>query len=117
MYVYRGKNREPNEPTPAEQQQCMDGRKRELKPCGTDAAYQRHKKRGEEACDPCKDAHAIRLAQYRGSEHTGRRNNKPVCGTYSGAIQHRKKKEPVDFACRRAESIYRKQLRDAKKTA
>lgn len=24
-----------------------------LKPCGTEAAYQRHKARGEDACEPC----------------------------------------------------------------
>ena len=27
-----------------------------LAPCGTRAAYIRHRKRGEEPCDPCKDA-------------------------------------------------------------
>lgn len=26
-------------------------------PCGTEAAYQRHRKRGEPTCRPCKDAH------------------------------------------------------------
>lgn len=30
----------------------------ELKPCGTHAAYQRHRKRGESPCTACKDAEA-----------------------------------------------------------
>lgn len=29
---------------------------RQLKPCGTEAAYQRHRRRGEEPCEPCKQA-------------------------------------------------------------
>lgn len=29
-----------------------------MKPCGTRAAYMRHWRNGEEACDPCKDAAA-----------------------------------------------------------
>jgi hypothetical protein len=29
---------------------------RELKPCGTSASYQRHRRRGEEPCGPCKAA-------------------------------------------------------------
>lgn len=30
---------------------------RPLQPCGTDAAYWRHKNHGEEVCDPCGQAH------------------------------------------------------------
>ena len=29
---------------------------RELKPCGTTAAYRRHKRNGEKPCDPCRRA-------------------------------------------------------------
>jgi hypothetical protein len=29
---------------------------RQLKPCGTEAAYQRHVKRDEQPCDPCQQA-------------------------------------------------------------
>lgn len=35
---------------------------RDLKPCGTDAAYRRHLKHGEEACEACKAAHAAAAA-------------------------------------------------------
>jgi hypothetical protein len=31
---------------------------RYLKPCPSEAAYRRHRRRGEEACDSCKRAHA-----------------------------------------------------------
>lgn len=33
-------------------------RGRTLKPCGTNAAYARHKKNGEYPCTPCLEAHA-----------------------------------------------------------
>jgi hypothetical protein len=29
---------------------------RELKPCGTIAAYQRHRRHGEDPCEPCREA-------------------------------------------------------------
>lgn len=113
-YVYRGKHRIADEPTPTEQQ--VSRNHPTLKPCGTDAAYKRHIRRRETACDPCKDAHAAQLAKDRGGNHTGkRRRTTPECGTYSGAVQHRKKGEPVDFACRRAESEYNKARYEKKK--
>lgn len=31
---------------------------RELQPCGTNAAYQRHKRAGEYPCTPCLEAHS-----------------------------------------------------------
>lgn len=31
---------------------------KELKPCGTNAAYQRHRRKGEYPCGPCLEAHA-----------------------------------------------------------
>lgn len=34
---------------------------RELKPCGTNAAYQRHRARGEYPCTPCLEAHAVNV--------------------------------------------------------
>lgn len=37
----------------------------ELKPCGTTAAYQRHRKRKETACDDCKAAVAAYNRAYR----------------------------------------------------
>lgn len=34
----------------------------ELKPCGTNAAYQRHRRKGEYPCGPCLEAHAKDVA-------------------------------------------------------
>ncbi len=34
---------------------------RDLKPCGTHAAYRRHLRRGETPCDACRQANKIRL--------------------------------------------------------
>lgn len=34
------------------------GPARDLKPCGTVAAYRRHQRHGEEPCEACKKAHA-----------------------------------------------------------
>ena len=36
---------------------------RQLQPCGTHGAYQRHRKNGEEPCDPCKAANAAKSRQ------------------------------------------------------
>ena len=41
--------------------------KKELQPCGTPAAYGRHKRRGEKACDECLDAMAEYNRAYRAS--------------------------------------------------
>ncbi|WP_181778953.1 hypothetical protein [Pseudonocardia pini] len=38
---------------------------RELLPCGTDAAYQRHVRAGDLACDPCLDAHRVAVGARR----------------------------------------------------
>lgn len=36
---------------------------RELRGCGTSAAYRRHRAHGEEPCQDCKDAHAAATAK------------------------------------------------------
>lgn len=40
-----------------------------LQPCGTQAAYRRHRRAGEQACQPCKDA----VAAYKRNFLTSRR--------------------------------------------
>lgn len=32
---------------------------RAVEPCGTDAAYERHRRHGEEPCGPCREAHRL----------------------------------------------------------
>ena len=39
--------------------------KPELKPCGTNAAYQRHRRRGEYPCPLCLAAHAENVKNYK----------------------------------------------------
>lgn len=39
-----------------------------MKPCGTYAGYQTHKRRNEEACADCKRANSEYSQQYRGSK-------------------------------------------------
>lgn len=38
--------------------------RRNLQPCGTRAAYRRHRRRGETACQPCRDAAAAFKRKY-----------------------------------------------------
>lgn len=40
-----------------------------LKPCGTNAAYARHKRAGEYPCTPCLEAHAANVAKYTRKNH------------------------------------------------
>ena len=67
--------------------------KRELKPCGTPAAFRRHKRHGEEPCDACWEA-----------ERLHRRGGRPKptmqpCGTPAAYARHQKAREPADAAC------------------
>lgn len=53
-----------------------------LLPHGTPAAYRRHRRRGEEACRPCKDAENLRQATWKSSaEYAERRRQR-----YAAAI-------------------------------
>lgn len=42
-----------------------DAAPRQLRPCGTQAAYDRHLRNDEKPCDPCKRAHADALREWR----------------------------------------------------
>lgn len=44
---------------------------RTLRPCGTDAAYSRHRRHGETACSPCLKAHRAATARYYRDRRTG----------------------------------------------
>lgn len=64
---------------------------RPLRPCGTYAAYMRHKKAGEPTCQPCRDANAARQRGYRKTA-TGPRKLAP-CGTEAARQRHRRRGE------------------------
>ena len=59
-----------------------------LAPCGTRAAYERHKKLGEEACQPCVDAqYAARRAR---DGCVAVYAKVAACGTMTGYFRHRR---------------------------
>lgn len=60
--------------------------------CGSDAGYKRHRRRGEEACQPCREAHSA-YARLRRSELS------PLHGTKRGLRLHLRYGTPVDEFC------------------
>lgn len=46
---------------------------KELKPCGTNAAYQRHKRKDEYPCTPCLEAHAKDVAKAKAKKKRKRK--------------------------------------------
>ena len=73
---------------------------RELQPCGTRAAYQRHIRSGEEPCEACREAN-----RTRGREEW-RKRNAQSCGTYAAYQRHVKAGERTCAACRWAKAEY-----------
>ena len=81
---------------------------RELKPCGTRAAYQRHRRAGEEPCDPCREAMRAANRQFEESRPPRKRNRRELkpCGTRAAYARHRRNGETPCDACRAAYSEY-----------
>jgi hypothetical protein len=71
-----------------------------LKPCGTSAAYRRHRRDGEEPCHACREAEALRSR--------GGRPRIPLqpCGTRAAYIRHVKRGEEPCADCRIANATY-----------
>lgn len=66
-----------------------------LKPCGTNAAYQRHKRAGEYPCLACSEAHA---ASVKESKPTPKPRVLKPCGTDAAHQRHlRNKEDPCDL--------------------
>ncbi|MFD8404634.1 WhiB family transcriptional regulator [Streptomyces anulatus] len=82
---------------------------RRLAPCGTNAAYDRHVRNGEQPCDPCRRAHNERNVQVR-AEARHRRNITGGCGTTKAYYRHLQAGEPIDPACQAASDAYEQQL-------
>lgn len=76
-----------------------------LQPCGTVAAFARHRNHGEEPCEPCK---AARLAydQARRANPPGPRVLAP-CGTYAAYQRHRSNAEDPCEPCKQANRDYK----------
>lgn len=83
---------------------------KELQPCGTNAAYARHKRNGEYPCEPCLAAHAAEVAKYQPPKKLGKR-----CGTKAGYKKHLRHKETPCDKCKKAAAKHRRLQRARKK--
>lgn len=88
----------------------------ELKPCGTSAAYIRHRRRGEKPCKACAKANAKQSQEARAKLKKHLAENPlnpsqlyPQCGTRNGAVKHRKLGEEKCDACKKAEREYNRE--------
>ena len=93
-----------------------------LAPCGTEAAYQRHCRWKEAACEPCKRVHSERVVEMRRRRMARRAALNPatvadLCGTTRGYRRHGRRREESCAACRRAWTDYVVQRRNARAAA
>lgn len=99
---------------------------RELQPCGTPGAYQRHMRRGETPCAPCATAWKAYSSRYKSEnaaavkaqrqrhDTEGPRRLAP-CGTRAAYARHLYNREKPCFDCRVASSQYHAERRAARK--
>ncbi|ARF75705.1 hypothetical protein B7C62_28195 [Kitasatospora albolonga] len=84
---------------------------RQLSPCGTNTAYDRHVRRGEPVDTACRKAHAEHSrAQRERERHRPRRAVPDGCGTTRAYYRHIQAGEPIDEACQAASDAYEQQL-------
>ncbi len=76
--------------------QTPPGAGRTLRPCGTQAAYERHLRRREPACRACMDAHAA--VNRRPGQPPLAATFKP-CGTEAAYARHLRRREVPCQAC------------------
>jgi len=74
---------------------------RQLRPCGTQAAYERHLRAGEKPCAPCRAAHNAYCRGYTRYRDTPPRKPQP-CGTPAAYRRHRRRGEMPCMACAEA---------------
>lgn len=69
-----------------------------MKPCGTRAAYVRHRRNGETPCGPCREANRLESDKRRRLAGQKRR---PVrgCGTYAGWWRHYRQGQDPCYRC------------------
>lgn len=78
--------------------------------CGTYAGYQRHRLRGEPACQPCKDAAAAYQREHRKTDTLGVRGERAY-----GIARHRARKDLVDAFPAEFEAFFAARLEEARK--
>jgi hypothetical protein len=82
-------------------------------PCGTNAAYVRHRARGEEVCEACRKARSAYVASRRRarrdspgvSSRSGRPTTAP-CGSNAAYARHQRRGEQPCLACLQARAEY-----------
>ena len=82
-------------------------------PCGTYAAYERHRRAGETPCDACYEG-LRRYSRERYAVRVGRpvrRWQRVQCGTNSGYIDHVTKRTEPCAKCRKAHRDYMRKYR------
>ncbi len=82
----------------------------EPKPCGTDAAYQRHRWLGEPPCTECRTAHSSDERQ-RTRKHGVTERVYADCGTHGGWYRHLYADNDPCQPCREAHNTARRQWR------
>jgi hypothetical protein len=106
--VYGGKTRQQRGYRPPPDQR--------LAPCGTPAAYDRHRRNGEDACDPCRLANTEQSRrQYARAHGKQPPRDTGACGTYAGYQRHRKAGQSQCDACMAAQRSYEAELRPRKR--
>lgn len=111
-YVYRGNQREPRDTRGID---TAPTKTRELRPCGTRAAYVRHKRNGEEPCLACHTAYK----EYKRELNSRRKRTRKLkpCGTYAAWMRHHRNGEKPCYKCRIAHSAYMELKRERKRAA
>lgn len=86
---------------------------------GTARGYRHHRRRGEDPCEPCREALRVEGRERRASRRPlgARDMTPPKCGTMRGWRHHHTKGTPVCAECRLAKSTYSKNQRAAQKAA
>ncbi|WP_035796387.1 hypothetical protein [Kitasatospora mediocidica] len=84
-----------------------------LRPCGTSAAYARHRRHGETPCEPCRLANREAQRRLLDAEHDRLRPIKH--GTTGGWHAHQYRREAACGACARAYRAYQRDRYAARK--
>ena len=79
--------------------------------CGTHSGYKKHRKNGEEACRPCKDA----AAAYARERYALKPPKEIKHGTETGVTQHRRRGIPLCDPCRETRNESNRRQYHAKK--
>jgi len=69
-----------------------------LQPCGTHAAYQRHRRAGETPCEKCKNGNAVYMRMLRAGNEAVRDNSRKNTRAHNRAKQRLADLHPDEYA-------------------